>query len=257
MPAALGNRTHLLPQGVVCDRCNHYFGGKLEHAVLQSGYFNNLRSRQSLPSRKGNPVFGGSILRLDDVLVPAKFSQQAMSVIVDNTPLPTGETAFQKLMSGARGELIVPRGGKEPDQKAFSRFLAKMGFEAVANKVCHVVTYEEFLLHEQFDPIRNWARYGRGVSEWPFYVRHLYDEDGNFKKAKDDEGFQVLFEYDFLLTGKQEIYFVICLFGVEFTINMGGPEIEGYETWLKENEFASPLYTGKNLDTFQHSPFSE
>lgn len=175
-------------------------------------------------------------------------------MLIEDKPLPSGETAFQKLADSSQAELIIPLGGREPDQRKFSRFLAKMALEATAEKVCHLPTYEEFLLHEEFDPIRNWARYGRGVAEWPFHVRRLYQEDRKFRASEEKDGFQVLFEYDFLLTTQQEVYFAICLFGVEFTINMGGPDIDGYEAWLKENEFRSPLYCGKNLDVFAHNP---
>lgn len=28
-----------------------------------------------------------------------------------------------------------------------------------------------------------------------------------------------------------EIYFVVALWGIEFAINMAGPEISGYEDW--------------------------
>jgi hypothetical protein len=39
---------------------------------------------------------------------------------------------------------------------------------------------------------------------------------------------------------------VLAIFGLELTINLGGPDVEGYERWLVENENASPLYVGKN-----------
>ena len=53
---------------------------------------------------------------------------------------------------------------------------------------------------------------------------------------------QVVHEFNFLITKVCEMYFVIAIFGEEFTINMGGPTIEGYEVWLRENDGASPLY---------------
>jgi len=39
---------------------------------------------------------------------------------------------------------------------------------------------------------------------------------------------------------------VIAIFGLELTINMGGPEIGGYSKWLDEHVNISPLYFGKN-----------
>lgn len=179
-----------------------------------------------------------------------------MSVLIENSLLPSGETATQALIRGARAELLIPLGGKEPEQRMFSRFLAKMCLEAITKKVYHISTYEEFVLHEQFDPIRNWARYGKGVTDWPYYVRRLYPEDGNFRASQDDESFQVLFEFDLLLTDHPEMFFTICIFGVEFTINAGAPDLDGYEAWLTENSFASPLYFGKNQNTFWSTPMA-
>jgi hypothetical protein len=34
----------------------------------------------------------------------------------------------------------------------------------------------------------------------------------------------------------------LAIFDLELAINIGGPEIEGYERWLRENSNASPLY---------------
>lgn len=42
-----------------------------------------------------------------------------------------------------------------------------------------------------------------------------------------------------------EIYFVVALWGIEFAINMAGPEISGYEDWLKTHNGESPLYCKK------------
>ncbi|CAI8851489.1 hypothetical protein [Kosakonia quasisacchari] len=43
-------------------------------------------------------------------------------------------------------------------------------------------------------------------------------------------------EYDFLCTEEGEIYFVMALYGVEMTINIGGPDIEGYVNWLEKKQ---------------------
>jgi len=48
------------------------------------------------------------------------------------------------------------------------------------------------------------------------------------------------------VTQSNEWYFVLALFGQEYTINMGGPDVDGYLLWLQEHDNASPLYYGKN-----------
>ena len=62
----------------------------------------------------------------------------------------------------------------------------------------------------------------------------------------NDEIFELPHEYDLLYTDSHEMYIVLAIFGVEYVLNLGGPEIDGYERWLSTNSRVSPLYSGKN-----------
>jgi hypothetical protein len=75
--------------------------------------------------------------------------------------------------------------------------------------------------------------------------RRIYDPKGHAYDGETDLG-QTVHEFDFLVTPENEWYFVLAIFGLELTINLGGPDIEGYERWLAQNNNASPLYFGKN-----------
>lgn len=44
------------------------------------------------------------------------------------------------------------------------------------------------------------------------------------------------------ITDSHEYYLIFCLNGIEYALNLGGPEIEGYENWIKKNNDMSPLY---------------
>ena len=103
----------------------------------------------------------------------------------------------------------------------------------------------DYLVDEtQLDELRNFAR--RGIpQEWPYGIRRIYGSNGVQTEA-DGALSQTVHEFDFLVTATNEWYFVFALFGLELTINLGGPEIDGYFAWLDENDSASPLYTGKN-----------
>jgi hypothetical protein len=96
----------------------------------------------------------------------------------------------------------------------------------------------------QLDPLRDHARRGKHPV-WPFRNRRIYDPDSRAYEGEIDVG-QTLHEFDFLVTSANEWYFVLAIFGLELTINLGGPDVEGYERWLVENENASPLYAGRN-----------
>jgi hypothetical protein len=99
---------------------------------------------------------------------------------------------------------------------------------------------------EQLDPIRAWVRYGKTTEVWKFNERRIYEQN---KKHSSNigESYQVIFEYDFLVTNQNEIYFCLAILGQEFTINLGGPSIDGYVLWLSENGQKSPLYMKKQL----------
>jgi len=144
------------------------------------------------------------------------------------------------------GTLWIPRTGKEPDGKILSRFFAKMGLEILTQRLWGAPDFETIIYDAQMDAVRYWARYGSGALSWPIHRRRIYDEDRNFTDEEHPEGFQVLHEYDLLITETNEWYAVICLFGEEFAINLGGPETEGYELWLKIHNGASPLYSGRH-----------
>ena len=55
-------------------------------------------------------------------------------------------------------------------------------------------------------------------------IRTIYHQDG---KTFGPEGNaeQIVHEFDFLVTDQSEWFFVLAIFGVEFAINLGGPEI--------------------------------
>ncbi|QMW05424.1 HNH endonuclease [Spirosoma foliorum] len=53
VPESLGNKSHVLPTGVVCDRCNQYFALKIEKVLLEQEFFKNLRHRNAIESKRG------------------------------------------------------------------------------------------------------------------------------------------------------------------------------------------------------------
>jgi hypothetical protein len=48
IPESLGNKDHILLSGVVCDKCNNYFGLKVEKPLLETDYFKQARFRNSI-----------------------------------------------------------------------------------------------------------------------------------------------------------------------------------------------------------------
>lgn len=116
-----------------------------------------------------------------------------------------------------------------------SRFLAMMALEALALRFSCRGEADRIVDEPSYDLIRNFARYGTGVKEWPYHRQVLYPMDTLMRHPDTGEWVQVGFGHDLILTPYPETYFVFHLYGVQFAINLGGPSIHGYELWLENN----------------------
>lgn len=241
IPESLWNTKQILPIGIVCDKCNNYFSRKVEKPFLCSPDMEALRFHQAIPSKKGRipPIKGLLAGSMSPIRAHRSLDENnvAMSVELD-------AEQFKLVESGRATTLYLPTGFEKPTTVETSRFLAKIALEAIVQRLEGSEGGIEYIVsEEQFDPIRNHARYGQ-PRDWPYHSRRIYDANED-QKIHGKEG-QIVHEYDFLSTEQGELYFVLALYGVEMTINVGGPDIEGYERWLKENNDESPLYWGKN-----------
>ncbi|HEY3313299.1 MAG TPA: hypothetical protein VGK00_16785 [Anaerolineales bacterium] len=127
-----------------------------------------------------------------------------------------------------------------PNYRLMSRFLAKMALEALAFKTLSVYhSNKEIVDKIELDNLRIYARYDRGET-WPFAYRTLYPVNAVFEE--NSIYYEVLHEFDLLYTDTMELYFILAIMGVEFVINLGGPELDGYQRWLKRHDYVSPLY---------------
>lgn len=242
IPESLGNHTLVLPAGVVCDRCNNYFAIKVERPLLESGSISLLRFHDSIPSKRGRvPPAAGVLLPGYPVMLHRHPGREV------STSIGIPPEAIEGLLRGDHSELVLPLAKDPTPDHVLSRFMAKAALETVASRlIAHPDGLAYLVDDAQFDPIRNHARRGE-PPEWPVNVRRIYDAR---TKWLDDAGnhVQLVHESDILHTDKNEFYFMLALFGLELTVNIGGPTLQGYTTWLAEHDDASPLYSGKNSD---------
>jgi len=244
IPESLGNLSYILPPGVVCDRCNNYFSQQVEKPFLNSPAIVHLRFHQNIVSKRGKvpPVLAILAPNFPAAICRHPKSYSAFSLQIE----PEG---FKHILDSDGGELVLPFGGQAPSPVILSRFLAKVALEAMAHRLAAYPEGLEYLVDEtQLDPIRNHARRGE-ITTWPVHVRRIYSAD---QKWIDEQGaaVQIVHEFDILCTPWNEWFLVITFFGLELAMNYGGPEIEGYERWLSENNNVSPLYWGKNAQGF-------
>lgn len=146
----------------------------------------------------------------------------------------------------------VPTDGTErPDYRQMGRFLAKVGLEVLAFKTLSVSGWNNELVDQPaLDELRRFARYNEGP-DWPFTVRSLNPVNAIFKDG--NQSFELLHEFDILLTRSSEAYLAVAIFGVEMVINLGGRENDGFRGWLEENNWASPLYAPREAQSIHQT----
>jgi hypothetical protein len=245
IPESLGNEDHTLAPGIVCDSCNNYFASGVEQPILESGYFLTSRFNALIPNkRRRMPALSGMMLPGYRAVDGFRFHRAEVSRDKDGDLQIYAEPGAEEgIVSGSINRVMVPAAGSKPDRQLFSRFLGKVAVECMALQILkngpHML--RAFIDDEQVDLLRNYARFGKTGLQWPFSERQIYPADFLFA-GQNGESYEVLHEWTFLYTDKTEMYFVLAILGVEYAINMGGPDIEGYALWLQEHGTVSPLY---------------
>jgi hypothetical protein len=247
LPESLGNEEHTLPPGVVCDPCNNYFASAIEQPVLESGHFVTARFNALIPNkRRRMPALSGILLPVSMPGKRVEFHQADVSRNCEGELEIYAETgAEEAIASGRVNRVVIPASGAKPGRQVFSRFLTKVALESLAHRL---LEYDADLLrecveNEHLDMLRNYARFGKTGLDWPYSERRIYPPDFAFADGTNGQSYEVLHEWTLLYTDARELYFVVAILGIEYAINAGGPDIGGYNSWLRENSGKSPLYT--------------
>jgi hypothetical protein len=132
---------------------------------------------------------------------------------------------------------------RKPDAILFARYLGKTAIEAMAYELLENAPqmFGDLLDCAALDPLRHYARYGSPQTlKWPYSERCRYAPDNPLQRASGNTC-DVSHEWRFLSTEDGELYFILVLFGIEYAINVGGPDTEGYRRWLSAHEQTSAL----------------
>jgi len=239
IPESLGNSEHILPKGVVCDRCNSYFAIKIEKELLNQPYFRYIRFAQDIFSKKGKAIPGLAFIGHPKGGIIDIYRDSDGIFINVSSPEIADVIVSEKV-----NKLYILR-LTEPfaDNVALSRLLGKMAIEALTKKILHIEGWEtEIIDKSELDPLRSFVRYGPGkIKFWKYSQRLLYSPTHLFK-TESDELYEVLHEYTFHYSEKNELFFIIAIFGVEYAINLSSPEIDSYSQIIRSNSDRSLLY---------------
>lgn len=252
VPESLGNKNTVLWRGAVCDKCNNYFATKIEKELLDQPYFISLRNRNFIKSKKGKTIPQQVIVSLKD----GGYAKAQLDVDENDIHVYLEKEESISSIIANTGKIIVPI-IPEPEQNNYilSRFLAKCAFEFLVLRVKeeNFLDFAEYLKSEQFEPLRKYARYGEGYKFWPYYQRRIYGEGDLFIGFEGEKKYETLNEMDLLSIELErktineeehvmvELYFILVIMGVEYTIHIAAPEIDGYEIWLENNNYKSPV----------------
>lgn len=237
IPESLGNKEHILPPGIVCDKCNNYFSSKIEKKMLEQPYFMSLRFRHLIKTKKGKHTQDeGLLLPLFTTIGIGRDEYDELFIYSKD------DANMSKLLNQKKGKLIIPiRDMPEKNDPIIARFLGKVGIEVLAKQLMNIKGgLEELINKKELDNLRAYVRYGISDSIWPYHIRRIYSEEELFP-SETEEKYQVLHEYKLLYTDVFELYIVLIIMGIEYCLNMGAPYLDGYFKWLNQNNNRSPL----------------
>lgn len=199
IPESLGNKSHILPKGIVCDKCNNYFANKVEKKVLELPYFKSLRGRNVIENKKGKtpgiPGFMASA-NIGEIEIHLNKNKQE-EVIVEDKKL------YKRIQKGEFKQFYIPQLEQPPSENIhISKFLGKVALEALAQRISKVDNWQtDFIENESLDPLRNFVRYGKEYKFWPYHTRKIYNEDRIINNSINNTSppYQTMHEYDFFI----------------------------------------------------------
>lgn len=241
IPESLGNKDFILRKGIVCDKCNQYFAVKVEKPMLEMKYFRNVRFRNNIKSKKGRNI-------PYKTLFPNKEAGWVDMYLDDNSIAFNGEDShIIKLIKNNKVSKLMFEVVDEPaeNNSYISRFLAKTALELFALRAGNSqILLDEVITLKELDPLREYARYGKG-NRWIYNQRRIYSEEDHFIDPEfHPEPYQILHELDFLVMEPGTYYLVLVIMGIEYVINCGTSEIAHFQKWLEENNSISPIRRG-------------
>ena len=251
IPESLGNKEYILPTGYVCDTCNNYFSIKIERDLLTQPYFVSMRFRNEILTKKGKLVKEKMIF--PDI---SKSCEVVMQTTKNGLIASfNDEELYELIKTGKIRTMLSPYiPAPEYPNTIMSRFLAKCAYEYFLYNMGedkYDLCVQELLGDESdiLKDLREYARYGKG-KYWQYSQRRIYSEGDCFFNQNENIHYEIrhemkLFpkEYKRYSNGnvEAEIYFVICIAGIEYAICLSDPDISEYQKWLEEHNGSSPL----------------
>jgi len=174
IPQSLGNTEHVLPPGVVCDVCNNYLASKVEKPFLDSIFMRYKRFEMKVPSKKRRIPPIDAWHAQTKAKVNLSFDRDQNGISVGAAEGENESKWIYSVMNDSSGTLYVPS-GELPDSNVVTRFIGKIGLEALASRVLTVEGWEIDIVDKpELNELRNHVRLGSPSTTWPMNYRRIY-----------------------------------------------------------------------------------
>ena len=165
LPECVGNiKKQVLPSGIVCDDCNHYFGVKVEPTLIDDPIFATIVGILQLRDKNREFVYEHSPSGVHrDIYVDANVS--------DNKVTVTTQYKIHGQPSRLYEDRLIPPKSRDYDKRSLallSRAVHKIAFESLAHSLFvksglkkeHIDLKNIDIFDSSFNAVRNWVRYG-------------------------------------------------------------------------------------------------
>jgi len=158
LPECVGNeRQQVLPAGIVCEKCNNYFGTKVEPALLRDPLFHVIAVFLRLQDPYDMNEFRDHVF--DAEHPPVESPERNLHLDIEVSP--------KNLSLGVQYEIKgqLSKSYNHSELALFSRAIHKIAFESLAWGIFIKGLHEEIdLFDSHFEPVRKWSRYGQPLN---------------------------------------------------------------------------------------------
>lgn len=240
VPESLGNKDHYLPRGIVCDKCNNYFARKIEGPLLSGEYFRYARAQMLVRNKRG--LVPPHVATIPKIGANAQIRSDGDSIEFDLGKAEATSAFIRSLANGELGEfrMFIPI-PEVIEKRLMSRFLGKVAIEGLAARLMASNDWRSIVGCESLDLLRNHTRFGTQPSDWEFSRRRVYSPHQIF--SDESQYYNILHQFDFFLTNRGEMFFVMEIFGEEFAIDMTNPNAAACREFIRERGCGSLLGT--------------
>jgi hypothetical protein len=179
---SLGGK-EILPEGLVCDKCNRYFGKAFEKEALDSEKIKFLRALERIPSKRGRiPVAAGE---KGEIFVDGNTEPK----IIPNSP-GQGDKKIISIPSIPSKKAIVSFKFPPSHPGHLLRMLLKIGLEYLA------IEQSENMFDPQFSKAKKVVRSPTPGWKWPLAIKtRNYDELTDHKFYRMDDYNSTIFGF--------------------------------------------------------------